>query len=65
MADTDYKFPDEIDKDDVVEDTLEIEIEDDTPEEDRGRKAADPEKVKALEVEVDELDKYKIGRAHV
>ena len=37
---------------------LEIEIEDDTPEEDRNRYPADPEKVKALEVEVDDLDKY-------
>ena len=37
---------------------LDIEIVDDTPEEDRGRVPADPEKVKALEVDVDELDKY-------
>jgi hypothetical protein len=37
---------------------LDIEIVDDTPEEDRGRVPANPEKVKALEVEVDELDKY-------
>ena len=39
-------------------DELDIEIVDDTPEEDRGRVLADPERVKALEVDVDELDKY-------
>jgi hypothetical protein len=67
-----YKFPDEIeDKDKPVDtedkgkpleadssDDLEIEIEDDTPAEDQGRKPADPEQVKKLEVEVDDLDKY-------
>ena len=60
MADTDYKFPDEMENkaSEVEEDLLDIEIEDDTPEEDRGRKPADAEKVKALEVDVDELDKY-------
>lgn len=39
----DFKFPDEQeDKKDEVENKIEVEIEDDTPEEDRGRKAAPP-----------------------
>lgn len=53
-----FPDPDEITPDTEVEGQLDIEIEDDTPEEDRNRRPADPEKVKQLEVEVDDLDKY-------
>jgi hypothetical protein len=52
-----FHFPDEV-EDTKTEAEFEIEIEDDTPEEDRGRTPADPEKVKKLEIEVDDLDKY-------
>jgi len=65
-----YKFPDEADevkdennpveeaetKGKPVEDKLEIEIEDDTPEEDRGRRASKPSFIE--KVEKDELDLY-------
>ena len=54
--DLDFQFPDEQVED--PKDQLEIEIEDDTPEDDRGRTPSDPKKVKELEVEVDDLDKY-------
>ena len=67
MQQDEFQFPDEEVKQpeqkvdiELEGDDLEIEIEDDTPEEDRGRTPSDPAKVKQLEVEVDE-----IGRAHV
>jgi len=46
-----YKFPDEADKDSV-----EIEIVDDTPEQDRGKTPSDPKFVE--ELDKDELDEY-------
>ena len=50
-----FKFPDEIDSKDT-EDALEIEIEDDTPPEDKGKKPMPKEVVD--ELEVDELEEY-------
>ena len=50
-----YKFPDEIDGKEA-EDTLEIEIEDDTPPEDRGRQPMPQDIVQ--ELEDDELEEY-------
>ena len=49
-----YKFPDEIDNE--SENSLEIEIEDDTPAEDRGRQPMPQEIVQ--ELEADELEEY-------
>jgi hypothetical protein len=59
MDKDEYKFPDEIEaesKDKPEEDDFEVEIEDDTPPEDRGKTPSDPEFVESLER--DELDEY-------
>lgn len=61
-----FEFPDDEPKGKPVEEPEieaasaepEIEVEDDTPPEDRNRTPISPEIVKKLEVEVDELDKY-------
>ena len=63
---SDYKFPDEVEKEKPVEEKLEIEIEgdaeievvDDTPEQDRGRK---PMKEAPSDVTDDELAQYSDG----
>jgi hypothetical protein len=53
----DFKFPDEVENNkEDQSDKFEIEIEDDTPPEDRGKKPSDPEFVEALEK--DELEEY-------
>jgi len=51
-----FKFPDEIDKDAAPAAEFEIEIEDDTPPEDKGREPMPKEIVEKLET--DELEKY-------
>jgi hypothetical protein len=58
-----YKFPDEeevkaVDETAGKEDDFEIEIEDDTPPEDRGKTPSEPEFVESLER--DELDEYSV-----
>jgi hypothetical protein len=56
MDKDDYKFPDEVEDKVKDGDDFEVEIEDDTPEADRGKKPADPELVESLEN--DELEEY-------
>ena len=64
---SDFKFPDEVENGKPVEDKVEFEIEgdseievvDDTPEEDRGRK---PMKEAPAEVTDDELSQYSEGQ---
>jgi hypothetical protein len=64
MEQQEYKFPDEVENETVIEskgnpveeDDIQIEIEDDTPPQDRGRTPSQPEFVEQLDK--DELDEY-------
>lgn len=64
MSNTEYKFPDEVENDETedkgkpvdTEDSFEVEVEDDTPPQDRGRTPSEPEFVEQMEK--DELDEY-------
>lgn len=56
MDKDEFKFPDEAENGDKVESKFEIEIEDDTPEQDRGREPMPKEVVD--ELEQDELEEY-------
>lgn len=62
MEQEEFKFPDEQEPENKAapdaEDKFEVEIEDDTPEQDRDREPVSAETVQKLEVETDELDKY-------
>ena len=51
MEQNEYKFPDEVENDTTVaeEEEFIVEIEDDTPEEDRGKEPLPPEVVTSLE----------------
>lgn len=61
MDKEEFKFPDEQEPEQVEakeNEKLEIEIEEDIPEEDRNREPVSAEAVQKLEVETDELDRY-------